>query len=130
LDKNFIISKLAEAIDQSKGDEGRNQYLLERLRGDREIINSDKLYLEKILELKIHNIYDESIKEKIIIQKKDNTVFLNPKMIKCNSCEKEINLNEKSLRFQNNWYHELCAKPILEKIRPKISKNIEIQKIN
>jgi len=128
LDKNFIISKLARAIDLSKGDEGRNQYLLERLRDDRDITNSDTLYLEKILELKIPTIHDESIKEKTIIQKKDNTVFLNPKMIKCNSCEKEINLEEKSLRFQNNWYHELCAKPILEKIKPKISENTKISK--
>lgn len=128
MDKNFIVSKLARAIDLSKGDEGRNQYLLERLRDDRDIINSDRLYLEKILELKIPTIYDESIKEKTLIQKKDNTVFLNPKMIKCNSCEKEINLEEKSLRFQNNWYHELCVKPILEKIKPKITENTKISK--
>lgn len=128
MDKNFIISKLAEAIDQSKGDEGRNQYLSKRLREDIDITNSDRLYLEKILELKIPNIDYESIEEKTIIQKNDNTVFLNPKMIKCNSCEKEINLEEKSLRFQNNWYHEICAKPILEKIKPKKSENIKIPK--
>ena len=128
MDKNFIISKLADAIDQSKGDNGRNQYLLERLGNDRDITNSDLSYLERILELKIYNIHDEIIKEKTITQKKDNTIFLNPKMIRCYYCEKEINLEEKSSRFQNNWYHELCAKPILEKNKPKIAKNSKISK--
>lgn len=128
MDKNFIISKLADAIDQSKGDEGRNRYLLERLREYRDITNSDRLYLEQILELKISNIYDETINEKEIIQKKDNTIFLNPKMVKCDSCEKEIKLEEKSVRFQNNWYHELCAKPILEKIKPKSKEKTKILK--
>ncbi|QLH04676.1 glycosyl transferase [Nitrosopumilus oxyclinae] len=128
MDKNSIISKLAQAIDQSKGDEGRNQYLLKRLRNDRDITNSDRQYLEKILELRISSIDNETIKEKTIIRKKDNTVFLNPKMIKCNSCEKIIKLEEKSLRFQNNWYHELCAKPILEKTKPEITKNVKTPK--
>ena len=128
MDKNFIISKLSLAIDQSKGDDGRNQYLLERLGNNRHITNSDRFYLERILELKISNIHDEVIKGKTIIQKKDNTIFLNPKMVRCYSCEKEINLEEKSLRFQNKWYHESCAKPILEKIKPKISENTTIIK--
>ena len=98
------------------------------LRNNRNITNSDLLYLERILELEILNIYDEAIKEKTIIQKKDNTVFLNPKMIRCHSCEKEISLEEKSLRFQNEWYHESCAKPILGKIKPKISEKPKITK--
>ena len=43
-------------MKQSKGDDGRNQYLLKRLNQNRDIINSDRLYLEKILDLEIDNI--------------------------------------------------------------------------
>ena len=49
-------------------------------------------------------------------------------MIQCHSCKIEIKLDEKSSRFQNNWYHELCVKTILEKNKPKIIKNYHIQK--
>ena len=128
MDKNFILSKLADAIDQSKGDDGRNQYLIERITQNKEIINSDRLYLEKILDLEISNIVYESKEIKQKTPKKDRTVFLNPNMVKCHSCKNEINLDEKSSRFENNWYHELCVKPILEKNKPKIIESEEIQK--
>jgi len=128
LEKNFILSKLADAIDQSKGDDGRNQYLIERLRLNKDIINSDRLYLEKILDIKILEIEYDQVQTKQTIPKKDKTVFLNPKMIKCHSCKNEINLDEKSSRYENNWYHELCVKPILEKNKPKIIENEYVQK--
>ncbi len=128
MNKNFIILKLADAIEQSKGDEGRNQYLLERLRQNREITNSDKNYLERILDLKISNIQEEAIKKNKKIQKKDKSIFLNPNMIKCNSCKTDIKLDEKSSRFQNNWYHEFCTKPILDKNKPRVTENIKISK--
>ena len=47
-------------MDQSKGDDGRNHYLIERITQNKEIINSDRLYLEKILDLEISNIEYES----------------------------------------------------------------------
>ena len=128
MEKNFVLSKLADAIDQSKGDDGRNQYLIERLRHNKEIINSDKLYLEKILDLKISNVEYNQVQMKQTVPQKDKTVFLNPKMIKCYSCENEINLDEKSSRYQNNWYHELCVKPIVEKNKPKIIETENIKK--
>lgn len=115
MDKNYLISKLNDVIQQSKGDDGRNRYLLKRINQNSEIINSDKLYLEKILDLKISEIKFDSIIIQQKYPKKDKTVFLNPKMIKCKSCLKEINLEEKSSRYENNWYHEICVKPILEK---------------
>ena len=109
MEKNFVLSKLADAINQSKGDDGRNQYLIERLRNNKEIINSDRLYLEKILDLKISHIEYDTVRIKQTISKKDKTIFLNPKMIKCHTCKKEINLDEKSSRYENNWYHEQFA---------------------
>ena len=50
MDKNFLITILAEDIEQSKGDPGRNEYLLKRINENKKIFNSDKLYLERISE--------------------------------------------------------------------------------
>ncbi len=80
MDKNFLISKLAEAIDQSIGDSGRNQYLLERIKQNKEFINSDKLYLERILRMAISEITDKTNIPHQQTSKKDKTVFLNPNL--------------------------------------------------
>jgi hypothetical protein len=112
LDKNFILSKLADAIDQSKGDDGRNQYLVKRIKQEKEITNSDKQYLEIILGLEISEIIgnqDESPRSK-----KDESVYLNPNMIKCNTCQNPIKLEEKSIRNKNVWHHSICYKPNIQ----------------
>jgi len=75
LNKNFILSKLADAIDQSKWDEGRNQYLLKRIKQEKEIANSDKLYLEKIFGIKISNVKYDLEKKKKKISKKIEAFF-------------------------------------------------------
>ena len=102
MDKNSLISKLSKAIEESKGDWGRNQYLLKRIKKNKEIINSDKLYLEKLLEIKQLEVAEEST-EQPNIPKKDKSVFLNPNLINCNTCKKPIKLDEKSIRQQNSW---------------------------
>jgi len=72
LDKNLLIDKLANAIEQSKGDQGRNQYILNRIKENKEFINSDKLYLERILGLKITEQSDIQHQQ---ISKKTNQFF-------------------------------------------------------
>jgi len=134
LDKNLLIDKLANAIEQSKGDQGRNQYILNRIKENKEFLNSDKLYLERILGLKITeqpNIQHQQI------SKKNKSVFLNPNLVKCATCNKKIKLDEKLFRNQNFWYHETCYKPISEnnyeqeKIKfEKDKKNIILENIN
>ena len=108
MDKNFLITKLNAAIGESKGDWGRNQYLLKRINQNKEIINSDKLYLEKILGLDISEISE--IRETRQIPKKKKTIFLNPNMVNCNTCKNPIKLDEKSTRDKNLWYHATCHK--------------------
>jgi len=110
LDKDLLITKLVGVIEQSKGDQGRNHYLLKRIQENKEFINSDKLYLERILELKIPEITDQTAISHQQIPKKDKSVFLNPNLIKCATCNEEIKLDEKSTRIQSLWYHNTCQK--------------------
>lgn len=104
MDKKIIISKLADAIENSKGDDGRNQYLLERFQQNKKIINSDRLYLEKLFGIEILEIENSSIKKEQKPSKKDKSVFLNPNMVKCKTCQKEIKLEEKSSRNENGLF--------------------------
>ncbi|MHA7733930.1 glycosyltransferase family 2 protein [Nitrosopumilus sp. S6] len=132
MDKNSVISKLTKVIEESTGDWGRNQYLLKVIKNNREITNSDKAYLEKILE--IDNL---TISEEPIIQtkslKKDKSVFLNPDLVKCKTCQKSINLDEKSIRHQNNWYHKICHQQTFrtshqQKEKESVQERIKIKK--
>ncbi len=110
MDKDLLISKLAGVIEKSKGDQGRNHYILKRIKENKEFISSDKIYLERILELKISEITDQTAISHQQIPKKDKSVFLNPNLIKCVECTKEIKLDEKSTRIQSLWYHDTCQK--------------------
>lgn len=112
MDKTFLITKLEDAIEQSIGDGGRNQYILKRLKQNKEFINSDKLYLERILGLEIPEITVETNTRNQKIPLKDKSVFLNPNLVKCATCNGEIKLDEKSTRIQSLWYHNTCQKPI------------------
>jgi len=132
LDKNFLINILVEAIAQSKGDWGRNQYLLKRIKQNKEIFNSDKLYLERISRLKIPEITDKTDNQYQQIPKKDKSVSLIHDLIKCATCNKEIKMDEKSSRHRNFWYHEICYKTISKNKhkQEKGQKNIILENIN
>jgi len=127
LDKNFLITILAKAIEQSKGDLGRNEYLLKRIKENKEIINSDKLYLERISGLKITEITDKTDNQRQQIPEKDKSVSPILDLVKCSTCKKEIKMDEKSTRQKNLWYHETCYKTIPEK-KPKKEKR-EMEKV-
>ena len=118
MDKNFLIAILAEAIEQSKWDSGWNQYLLKRIKENKEILNSDKLYLERILGLKIPDKTDNQCQQ---ILEKDKPLSPILDLVKCSTCNKEIKMDEKSTRQKNLWYHETCYKTIFEK-KPKKEK--------
>jgi cellulose synthase/poly-beta-1,6-N-acetylglucosamine synthase-like glycosyltransferase len=123
VDKNDIISKLIEIIKNGDGDIGRNQYLLKQINKNGPIFESDKKYLMKILKLEfdINDIY--KFKKNKPPEKKDSTVFLNPNLIKCTLCNKDIELNEKSTREQKKWYHIDCFKIISNEQAMKSSEN-------
>jgi len=129
LDKNFLITKLTEAIEQSKGDLGRNEYLLKRIKENKEIFNSDKLYLERISGLKIPDKTDNQYQQ---IPEKDKSVSSIQDLVKCATCNKEIKMEQKSARHGNFWYHETCYKTIPENKheQEKGQNNIILENIN
>jgi glycosyltransferase involved in cell wall biosynthesis len=111
----------------SKGDLGRNRYLLKAIKKNKDIANSDKIYLKKILGGNIHEITKElPIQQEI--PKKDKSI-LNPKLIKCFTCDKGIELNEKSLRYKKKWHHANCIQPIIDKEKTSSESNIENVKV-
>ena len=137
MDKNFLTTILVEAIKQSKGDWGRNQYLLKRIKQNKEIINSDKQYLERISGLKIPEIMNKEDNQYQQIPNKDKSVSLISDLVKCTICNKKIKMDEKSTRHRNFWYHESCYKTISEKKQKhkkikieKSQKNIILENIN
>ena len=123
MDKNYIISRLTDAIENGHGDMGRNQYLLKRINKNNPIFESDKKYLTKILKLDIEEMYKIEKNKSIDIPKKDESIFLNPNLTKCALCNNEIQLNEKSTRHQKSWYHLDCFKIISKKQETKSSEN-------
>ena len=126
MDKNFLSIKLEEVMKQSKGDLGRNQYILDRIKENKEIFNSDRLYLERISGTKILD------KQHPQISKKDKSVSSIQDLVKCATCNKEIKMNEKSARHRNFWYHETCYKTIPKNKhdQEKSQKNIILKNIN
>jgi len=96
LDKKQIISKLNDAISNNKGDNGRNQYLIKRINENHPLFESDKKYLEKILEEDIIEIKNKPI------AKNNKPIFLNPNLTKCLLCNIDIQLDEKSTRYKKN----------------------------
>lgn len=109
------MSELVKIMEQSKGDEGRNKHILKRIEQNKEITNSDTIYLEKILGLKIQEITSNSIYQHQQIPQKDKSVVLNPDLAKCTVCDEEIRLDKKSTRNQDKWYHQDCIRPKQDK---------------
>ncbi len=113
MDRILLIKKLVDAIKSSKGDPERNRYLIRIVNKNKEISNSDKAYLKNYLGITISGKTKESKPIKRI-PKKDKTVFLNPNLIKCTTCGKEIKFIEKSIRYKKKWHHANCIQPTLE----------------
>ncbi|NJK78179.1 MAG: glycosyltransferase, partial [Nanoarchaeota archaeon] len=119
MDKNDVISKLSDAIKNNNGDDGRNRYLLKRISGNDPLYESDKKYLKRILELDTIEI--KQVKQ-INNSKIDTSVFLNPNLINCALCNRDVQLNEKSIRSDKNWYHLECFN-ILTKVQKEKLQN-------
>jgi len=105
LNDEEIIVMLEESLQYNLGDWGRTQYIIERIQKKMEIFQSDKKYIDRMLDgiQKIHQTLleiekTEKVKQKIFVQD----------LIKCDRCELEIGLNQKAIRRKNFWFHEKC----------------------
>lgn len=77
MDKNFVISRLEDKIKETKWDRRKNQYLLKRIKENKDIYLSDKKYLEKILKLEIKEkpVEQKTIQSQIVEKPKTKKLF-------------------------------------------------------
>jgi len=108
------IQKLEESLEKDYGDYGRTQYVIEKIQKSQQIPKSDQAYIKRMI-----NLCEQVPLEPEIIF--ENTP--SEDLIKCNKCDLEIELYEKSIRKNSFWFHEKC----FEKI--PIVKSTQYQKI-
>jgi circadian clock protein KaiC len=121
-----LIAKLEESLQNDLGDWGRTQYLIRRIQKKQEIFQSDKKYLDKMLEsmqLKTQKINLEP--KKIVLQNQQSSFI--DSLIKCNHCDTVIELNQKTIRKNNFWFHEKCFEKIDYKKETKTTQEIEVR---
>ena len=123
-----LIPILEKCIENDLGDLGRTRYLIKRIKKKQVILQSDRIYLDRLVSFEQAEISDINIELEDKIQTTLQTGFIN--FIKCNSCTKDIVFNEKAIRKNNFWFHEKCyestnyIKPTfgrIQKSQPRIS---------
>jgi len=126
LESNEIILKLKESLENNFGEDGRTNYIIEKLERGGQLPNSDYLYIDRMIK-SCEDISIESSQETEIII--DNV--LSEDLIKCNSCNIEINLEDKSIRRNDFWFHDKCFEkiPILKHDRLQKTKPISTPKL-
>ena len=117
METDEIISKLEESLGKNHGEQGRTQYVIEKLLKNIQLPNSDYLYIDRMIKLCEPEII-ESEPEKII----EN--ILSEDLIKCHHCNIKINLDEKSIRKNDFWFHDKCFVKI-PITKPYVSHKIE-----
>lgn len=111
-----IILKLKESLEKDYGDYGRTNYVIEKLENKVLLPKSDYLYIDRMI-----NLCTPIIEE--VKSKENSAVILLDDLIKCYHCNLKIELDNKSIRKNDFWFHEKC----FEKI--PITKSIDAEKI-
>ena len=111
-----IISKLKESLEKDHGDDGRTQYIIEKLQKESLLPKSDYLYIERIIKL-----CEPTIEEHEVTPEAVSSFDL----IKCHHCDLQIKLDEKSIRRNNFWFHDRCYEKI-PIAKPQVSQKIEV----
>jgi len=116
LEEESIISKLKKSLEKDYGDYGRTQYVIEKLEKDIQLPKSDYLYIERMIKLC-----------EIVIEEPEEIldIGISEELIKCYSCNLQIELDEKSIRKNNFWFHDKCFKKI-PITKPQVSQKIEV----
>ena len=118
MEKDLTIAKLKESLEKDYGDFGRTQYVIEKLQKELPFPKSDHLYIERMIKL-CKPIIEEPVPEEV------PEVRSSSDLVKCHLCDLQIELDEKSVRKKNFWFHDKCFEkiPIIEtevsqKIKP------------
>jgi len=118
VEKDLTIAKLKESLEKDYGDFGRTQYVIEKLQKELPFPKSDHLYIERMIKL-CEPIIEEPSPKKV------PEVGSSSDLVKCHLCDLQIELDEKSVRKKNFWFHDKCFEkiPIIEtevsqKIKP------------
>ncbi len=118
MEKDLTIAKLKESLEKDYGDFGRTQYVIEKLQKELPFPKSDHLYIERMIKL-CQPIIEEPDPEEV------PEVRSSSDLVKCHLCDLQIELDEKSVRKKNFWFHDKCFEkiPIIEtevsqKIKP------------
>ncbi len=111
-----IISKLKESLEKDHGDDGRTQYIIEKLQKESPLPKSDYLYIERIIKLCEPTIEEHEVSPEAV------SSF---DLIKCHHCDLQIKLDEKSIRRNNFWFHDRCYEKI-PIAKPQVSQKIEV----
>lgn len=118
MDIEQIITNLEESKEKDFGDSGRTLYIIEKLEKKEQLPKSDYLYIDRMMEM-CESVFVEIPQENGIVFEN----ILSEDLIKCNICNIEINLDEKSIRKNNSWFHTKCFEkiPILKQdVKQKI----------
>ena len=116
MESESIILKLQECLKKDYGDDGRTQYIIEKLQKDRQLPKSDQLYIERMIEL-----CEPEIKKPEKVSKGVSSSDL----VKCHVCDSSIKLDERSIRKNGFWIHERCFEKIpSEKLEPEVISEI------
>ncbi|MHA7647388.1 RAD55 family ATPase [Nitrosopumilus sp. S4] len=105
MEKEEIISKLSESLKRDFGDYGRTIYVIEKLKKNAELPKSDQLYVERM----VKSCRPEEIPTQ---PKKIEENISSEDLIKCYQCDLNIQLDEKSIRKNNFWFHDRCFEKI------------------
>jgi nucleoside-triphosphatase THEP1 len=107
LEEEQIITKLEESKKNDFGDIGRTQYIIEKLEKRDELPKSDYLYIDRMIEMCESIIVEIPQESEIVFEN-----ILSEDLTKCNICNIEINLDEKSIRKNDFWFHTECFEKI------------------
>jgi len=117
LEKDLTIAKLKESLEKDYGDEGRTQYVIEKLQKELLLPKSDHLYIERMIKL-----CEPVIEESEVIPETISSLDL----IKCHHCDLHIKLDEKSIRRNDFWFHDRCFEKI-PIVKTQVSQKIEVR---
>lgn len=132
VDSNLSLLEIVKKLQIAEiGDSGRLSYILHFLEKGKKVYESDKKYLnEKHVQLE-KSQYAKKNTENLkqlndLTEPRSNPVLIN-RIHKCVSCNNELNLDARTVRYQDKWFHVACFSSVLkaESVQPPVPQIVE-----